>query len=338
MKEFKNTGVLIPEKIAESDFIAGSKNSIKYKEVNKSGDWGEYLPIGEKQHSVYFDTMGCVSFSFLNVIETSLNYLMNNSLLPFSHFKFLKENGYFINNEINFSDRHLAKQSGTTNKGNYLTKVADTARHQGFLPQSDWDYPIDQRNPVFDWDDFYKEIPQELKDKALKFLDYFEIQYEWISTSPDLATNDEIQHHLKQAPLQLAAPVCPGWNSGEVVKVCDKKRAGHATTIYRLEDYIYDFDHYTPFIKRLALNYYTPWILKIVLIIKDSTMLKIIGDNITKNQFALGLDNKVRLIYNKSTLEEGHLAGSWNKNEVDWVDGIFAKYERGKDSIYLDNE
>lgn len=70
----------------------------------------------------------------------------------------------------------------------------------------------------------------------------------------------------------------------------------------------------------------------------NNDMKKIIGDNLTKNQFALGSDNNVRLIYNKTTLEEGHQAGDWNKNEVEWVDGIMAKYKRGKDIIYLENE
>ena len=70
----------------------------------------------------------------------------------------------------------------------------------------------------------------------------------------------------------------------------------------------------------------------------ENIMQKIIGDNLTKNQFALGVDGQIRLIYNRATLEEGHLAGNWNKEQVEWVDGIMAKYKRGKDIIFLDNE
>ena len=333
--EISKTGVLIPEKIAESDFIAGSKNAIKYEEVNPSGDWGQYLPIGEKQHSVYFDSKSCVSFSFLNVIETSLNYLMDNSLLPFSHFKFLKENGYFINNEINFSDRALSKKSGTTNRGNYLTKVADTARHQGLLPESDWNYPVNQRNPIFDWDDFYKEIPQELKNKALKFLDYFGVQYEWVSLSYAQASHDEIKRHLKQSPLQLAAPYCQGWNSGNVVKKCNKRKASHATIIYRLADYIYDFDHYAPFIKRLALDYYMPYLMKIVLIIKKKTM-KLYLDTGTGKQYIEGSDKVKRWLFNPIVLETFDAMGIIDKNNPERVDGITGII--GKPIAIIDDE
>lgn len=268
-------GVINPVKISETDYIAGD---IKYKIVNHLGDWTKYLTVGEKQHSLYFDTMGCVSFSFLNTIEIQFKYMLDNGLIPAGHIKFLEDNGYLVDGEVNLSDRHLAKESGTTRRGNFLVKVADTGRNKGLLPEKDWLYPITQRTPIFDWDDYYKEIPQELKDKALKFLDYFEIKYEWISLSYDLATNDEIKKHLKHTPLQLAAPVCPTVNG--VKEECGKNTATHATTIYDIGDYIYQFDHYDPFKKRLSLNYYTPWILKNILIIKDKKMrLKIDSNN-----------------------------------------------------------
>ncbi len=70
----------------------------------------------------------------------------------------------------------------------------------------------------------------------------------------------------------------------------------------------------------------------------ENIMQKIIGDNLTKNQFALGTDGQIRLIYNRATLEGGHLAGMWNKEQVEWTDGIMAKYKKGKDIIFLDNE
>lgn len=260
-------GVINPVKIAKTDYIAGA---INYEKLNKLGDWTKYLPIGEKQHSIYFDTMGCVSFSFLNTIEIQFKFMIDKGLMPATHIKFLEDNGYLVNGEVNLSDRHLAKESGTTRRGNYLVKVADAGRNKGLLPEQDWLYPVDQRNPIFDWDDYYKEIPQELKDKALRFRDYFEIKYEWLSLSYDLATNDEIREELKHAPLQLAAPVCPTVNG--VKEECGKNTATHATTIYDIGDYIYQFDHYDPFKKRLALDYYTPWIMKNILIIKNKDM------------------------------------------------------------------
>lgn len=300
---------------SSSDYLAGD---IEYKEINP-GDWGEYLPLGEKQHSLYMDSMACVSFSLLNVVETQLDFFLKSGQMPFGHFKFLKENGY-LDGGINFSDRFLAKQSGTTKRGNHLVKVADTARHQGFLPEKDWNYPREQRTPVFDWDDYYKEIPQALKDRAKKFLDYFEIQYEWVSLSYAQTSIDELKRHLKQAPLQLAAPTCPR-NGDEPIKDCGRKTANHATTIYRIEDYVYQFDHYSPFIKRLELDYYLPWVMKIVLIIKNKTM-KIVGDKRNNHQFIVGDDNELHHILDTKHLEKFHAMGMVDKHSVEWKDNL----------------
>ena len=76
-----------------------------------------------------------------------------------------------------------------------------------------------------------------------------------------------------------------------------------------------------------------------VLLDKKKTM-KLIGDNLNKKDlYAIGEDGKIRLIYNLTTLGEGHKAGMWNKDQkIDWIDGIMVKYERGKDIIFLENE
>ena len=314
-------GVINPVKISETDYIAG--DNIEYKIVNHLGDWTKYLPVGEKQHSLYFDTMSCVSFSFLNTIEIQFKYMLDNGLIPAGHIEFLEDNGYLIDGEVNLSDRWLAKQSGTTRRGNFLTKVADTARHQGLLPEQDWLYPIDQRTLVFDWDDYYYEIPQHLKDKALRFLDYFEIKYEWVSLSYDLATNGEIQKHLKHAPLQLAAPVCPTVNG--VKEECGKNTATHATTIYDIGDYIYQFDHYDPFKKRLALNYHTPWIMKNILIIKNKKMtnVKLVkrGTEIGFYLPAMNQESLRAMAMNfgiEIPLKEDQVSVDWDKLKIDY--------------------
>lgn len=64
--------------------------------------------------------------------------------------------------------------------------------------------------------------------------------------------------------------------------------------------------------------------------------MKIIGDKLTKNQYALGYDGKIRLIYNIATLNEGHDAGIWNKNEVEWRETL--TYPRGNDIILISND
>ncbi|MDF1498505.1 MAG: hypothetical protein P1P85_04105, partial [Patescibacteria group bacterium] len=251
----KNTGIII--KYQEADYIAGT---LPYEDL--CDNWTLYLPTEERQHSVYFDTMACVTFSALNIIETQLNFLLATNKIPEIAIKELTELGYIINNKFEFSDRFTAKMSGTTRKGNYLQKVWDSIKHGGLLPESDWAYPRDQRTPIFDWDDYYQEIPQELKDKAKKILDYFDFAYEWEYqnklTSYKEDEIENIKRQLRQAPLQIASPTC-NWKS-DVVEPCGKTTASHATMIYQIDNYIYDYDSYEKYIKKLSLNYIIPWI------------------------------------------------------------------------------
>lgn len=66
----------------------------------------------------------------------------------------------------------------------------------------------------------------------------------------------------------------------------------------------------------------------------NSTMLKIIKDG--KEQYALGVDGKIRLIYNAETLHELHRAGIVDENKVQ--DDDSSKYKRGADIILVSGE
>ena len=96
-----------------TDYMFGGETQVQGIELQPDGQWKDYLPVGEKQHSVYFDTMACVTFSALNALEI------------------LIKRQYGI--DINFSDRFTAKMSGTTTNGNYLYKVGDSIRKDGFV-------------------------------------------------------------------------------------------------------------------------------------------------------------------------------------------------------------
>lgn len=205
MKPPKNRGVILDSK--DSDFLAGT---LSYQVVNPSGDWTAFIPPGENQYSNMTDSMACVSFSFLNCLETQLK---------------------FHGIEIDHSDRFLAKMSGTTTQGNTLGAVADTYRQYGCPLEIDWPKPQN-----FTWNEFYAEIPQEVKDKAIRY----SINYEWVDT-----TVESLQYHLKQAPLQLVIP-------------------GHAICgIYEQADIFKYFDTYSPYLKEHPNA--PQWALKVVL-------------------------------------------------------------------------
>jgi hypothetical protein len=105
----------------KTDWVAGGETGIQYKE-NTNGDWTEYLPKDEKQ-SGDIDSLGCVSFSALNCIEAQLKWLLESGKVPQTTIDWLKTNGYYDGLEVNFSDRFLAKSSGTKEfHGNWPTK------------------------------------------------------------------------------------------------------------------------------------------------------------------------------------------------------------------------
>ena len=83
-------------------------------------------------------------------------------------------------------------------------------------------------------------------------------------------------------------------------------------------------------------NIWDAWVL--LDIPEEENIMKIIGDKKTGNQYALGKDGRIRLIYNVATLEEFHRAGIWDKNQVTWIDDISNKYQRGRDIVCIKAE
>jgi hypothetical protein len=216
-----NTGVI--EGSGTKDLYVAGK--IPYEVRLKSGDWRPYLPSGEKQHSQYADFMACVSFS--NTSDLEIQSILTGV-------------------EPNWSDRALAKMSGTTHQGNRLDTVADTARLQGLIKEED--YPTVGQ---LTWDQYYAPIPQNVLNKAVKL----NIAYETVPL--DKAS---LAYHLKQAPLQITIPA---------------PHPNHAVVLVHLDgNTAYYFDSYSPYLKTINVSSIS-YAMKIVL--KES--MQLINDN-----------------------------------------------------------
>ncbi len=128
--------------------------------------------------------------------------------------------------EPNWSDRFIAKMSGTTPRGNYLDKVADTVRSIGLVREEDWPAPIN-----YTWNSYYADIPQDVINKAIKV----NIAYESIVPS-----ETELLYHLKQCPIQIVIP---------------NPNPNHAVVLVHIENGLaYYFDSYSPYLKTIAVN------------------------------------------------------------------------------------
>lgn len=201
-----NTGFLTESR--PIDLIAGL---LAYKVVLPNGDWREFCPAGEPQYSMVSDSLGCVSFSNNNVAEISL-----------------KQQGF----DYNFSDRRLAKLSGTQPKtatsggGNTFSNVQSSAKLYGRGLEVDWPVP-----DLFTWNTFYATVTDEVNKKAI----FFEEDAQFISTN-----KDNLIYHLKQCPIQIAVPE-PVPNHAVALVYIDGNTAWY-------------FDSYPPYLKSMPVS------------------------------------------------------------------------------------
>jgi len=206
-------------KLNPQDYITGA-SPLKWESFT-DGDWRKYLPLEEKQFNATFDTMSCTTFSALNVLETLINFLIQNNKIDVESLKTL---GYIQNGKVNFSDRFTAIMSGTMRNGNYFQNVMDSVRKDGLLPEVD--LPFSGKT----WDEYHdkSKITEAMKAKAKKILDIFDFAYEWVELD-DSSTN--LFEALKQSPVQVAVT---------------KEQPSHAIMLPKID---FEFETYSPFLR-----------------------------------------------------------------------------------------
>lgn len=246
-------------------YLAGVETGVAFEVRLPNGDWFNYSPLDERQSTSKYDTLSCTTFSALNSVEMQVNWLVANNKINEEVMKFLKEEGYFDRDgNFNCSDWFTAVMSGTTLNGNDFGSVWDSIRKHGLLPQKEGHEPNEFKTTE-EWLDPTR-VTTEQKEKALKFLEVFDVKYEfvlWGFSSPEI-----IAEHLKQAPIHIGTPTC-NWGGG-IIKSCGERPISHATCSHGSEKDIATLtkDHYVPFNKKLAWDYYIPWAVKGVVNIK----------------------------------------------------------------------
>lgn len=228
--DVKQYGVLEQVQPRVKDWRAGGLSGATKHLIREDGDYTDFLPDVEYQKAVLFDTMGCVSFSALNCIETTLKAQ------------------YGL--ERNFSDRFTAKMSGTTKNGNYFAYVADSIRTQGAVPEDIWPFPRKQVSPAFTWDDYYTDIPDEIRAEGLKWLEEWKIEWEWVPMRL-------IDEYLKYGPIQVGVRAWPKPDKNGIYTDGGSIVRNHGVELFNKkgEDYYQIYDHYDKTVKNLDPNY-----------------------------------------------------------------------------------
>jgi len=230
-----NLGLLEEREVNPKDWWVGSVSGVDRVVLREDGDYRDFLPESEHQGGIYFDTMACVSFSALNCLEI-----------------IAKVKGW----RWNRSDRFTAKMSGTTKRGNYLSKVAASiAERDGTVIEEEYPFPRRQRDPVFDWDDYYAPIPDDLVMQGKRWLGDWKVQHEWVPVWAH--DRNPVKEMMKFGPMQVTVQAWPKPNADGFYENRSSDRAyNHAVTcVYYGDDYIQIYDHYTREHKKLVPTY-----------------------------------------------------------------------------------
>ena len=249
-----NTGLKI--EVRDGDWIAGEDTKLG---AEVKIDFSKYLPDTEKQKLKYFDTMACVSFSLCNVLETWINYLVAIKDIDVQALKdlgVLKKVGKKW--QANLSDRFLAKMSNTQKDGNYFQVVLDTFRKNGCVSESDWAVKDSMK-----WNDYYAEIPQDIKDKGKRLLDIIKVNYDWINVKDIFNATESLKDYSDGYLIQAGIPICPN-RINSPAKTCGKTKSQHAVMIYKVGKTVSYFDTYPPFLLELEGNYPIPTAIRII--------------------------------------------------------------------------
>jgi hypothetical protein len=222
---------LISEETKPTHYVFGVSSQLKKTILKPESNWlDEGSWIEKEKQSGNFESMNCTNFSFLNIIEI-LFYVK-------------------FGETRNFSDRCLGIWSGTTPNGNVPTKVIDTARKRGLVPEAD----LPNNFTTFKWNDYYsykgsKLTEKELEEKGKAFVNDYEIGYE--SVYPSITAMVEA---LKYSPLYVAGYA---WYAKNGIYY-SYGNPNHAFVLLTIDDvYAYKriLDSYDPFIKKCSPDY-----------------------------------------------------------------------------------
>lgn len=289
----KHSCILISPR--ETDYIAGQNSPIVFKAAVTSGDWTDHIDFFEKQ-KLSFETDACVFFAGQESFDAQMNDQIENGQIPqwlidqFTTLGYMDPNSLDGKPRFHSSPRFLHVLANTRFNGASLPTVWDTMRKYGILPWKDM--PFDE---LMGPDQYFAEIAQEYLDKAKQFLALIggknSIQYHWVVNGG--ANNiAAMKAALPQAPLCLGAPVCEPWDQ-EQPPTCSLTNPQHSTMVYKIDQFVEDFDHYIPFLKRLAFDYPIPYALQGILTVTPTLPVPaapVLPPNPTKPQISSWLN------------------------------------------------
>lgn len=223
----------LPDEIKPEDYIFGGLQ-IPLEILQDSGQWDEFLPEKELQNRNGLETMNCVTYGTLNIIETLLKRLFGQ--------------------EINNSERYIGVMAGTSKGGNTPQRVIETIRKEAGL--------IDETLLPFDdtiktWEEYYSPNPMnpDYISKGKEWLERYLIKHEWVFKPGDQNKQKKLKEALRFSPLGVS--VYAWEKDGEYYAKEEGDQDNHWVMLFGYSDgkFWKVFDHYDNVIKKLTWDY-----------------------------------------------------------------------------------
>jgi len=216
----------------DSHYIFGAYTGLNKKILMPNGNWKQLADRieAERQSGSNIETMNCTVFGALNTIEMLMLHKFNKL--------------------TNWSDRYIGIRSGTSRSGNLPTRVLDTIRKYGLLPEGELPNNIMR----FSWSEYYSfsgalKPESELDTIAKQFLSEYEIGYETV-----YPTIPAMKEALKYSPLYVAGYAW-AYANGYYQSYGSPNHCFSITNIEQAIAYKTAYDSYDPFVKKLASTY-----------------------------------------------------------------------------------
>lgn len=252
------TGLKIPEQpISEKDYVHGADNNplgaVGLRVIVPNGNWKIYVPFGQEQYNYlkHWDTDDCTGFGYCNVVATEFNTMWKLGMLSQGFIVWARANNYIQKDgtgaeSFMFDPQVLGIMAGTTDQGNWLQVVAETARKSGLLPAGTLPGPDGYDGTAGYYDKAL--VTQKMTDLGQDFLAWVNLPYQWIGSLSEAQA-------LQACPLYVALCTCSGWNNPPV-SWCGITQTNHCVEQPAHEDIQ---DSYKPFDKALAADYGIPF-------------------------------------------------------------------------------
>lgn len=230
MSEIK-TGFIRSE-FKETDKVLGGVLSLPQEILQPNGQWLDFIPLTEPQHRA-IETCNCTAYGSLHQLAIYMKRKFGGNW--------------------DFSERYLGIASKTRPPGTSPAIVYDALRHYGTIHEEELPF----NDQILTVEAYYSPDPlsYDLIRLGEDWLDEYDFGYEYVFTGGTIAEKQaRIKEALTHSPVSVS--VVAWIQTGELYVKPYGSQDQHWTTIVGYEEgFWWCFDSYSPYMKKLDINF-----------------------------------------------------------------------------------